>query len=132
MGRGAITRLALSLIDVIPPERREQYVTRLNGLRAYAPELPRGGPVYDNVVQLLKSRRDKTLWNAPQIQTALKERGTEADQKAILNTLNYLERKGRLKRMWRGHYVVHDLGAGFITTKEIPNTDYREDLEDMY
>ena len=127
-----LTDLVRNLIAVLPPERRSAYLKQLNELSIVASPQPRSGTVYGNVVNLLTGN-PKMEWSASKIQEKLDKTGADTDTKSIHNTLNYLAKTGRLKRVARGCYVVRDLGVGLVTDEEIPGLDPNEgDCGDGY
>jgi predicted transcriptional regulator of viral defense system len=122
--------LARNLIAILPPPERAVYSRRLSEMRIKPPSETRGTPTYDNVVALLAHSDVKPV-NVVVVQNELNQRGVVADKKSVHNSLNYLARKGRLKRIARGHYIVRDMGVGVISGDDILGMD--EGMDDsMY
>lgn len=114
-----VKRLATTLetlLDSLPSSERDSYRLRLSKLRSGEAPLAdgRGKEVHNNVIDLLRrtGRRD---WSIPEIQAALSKNGGEAEPKlvkAIYNAVNYLAKKGTLRRVSWGQYVFCETGAG--------------------
>jgi hypothetical protein len=114
-----VKRLASTLellLDELPAAERDDYRRRLAKIRGgdWSLSEGRGTEVHQNVIDLFKrgGRRD---WTVPDIQAALSKAGEETDPrfaKAIYNTLNYLAKKGTIKRVSWGQYIFCDIGAG--------------------
>jgi len=114
-----INRLAATLetlIDGLPAAERDDYRLRLLKLRGG--DLPstdgRGKDVHNNIVDLFK-RTGRKDWTIPEIQAALTKDGQLADPKvvkAIYNAVNYLAKKGMIRRVSWGQYVFSESGAG--------------------
>lgn len=55
--------------------------------------------------------------------------GLGVDPKAVYNTLNYMNKIGKLRRVGRGRYLVVDGGYGFHTTHEVGATEEKIESE---
>lgn len=114
-----ITRLAATLetlLDGLPRAERDDFRLRLARLRTgdLAPTDGRGKDVHNNIIELFK-RTGRKGWTIPDIHAALGNDGEEADPKlvkAIYNAVNYLAKKGTLRRISWGQYVVRETGIG--------------------
>lgn len=121
-----LTKAIESLIETLPADQRPRYLRQLHMDAAQETALSRGGPVFSNVVSLFQSARRRD-WTTEDVQRALAERGLEPDGKTIANTLAYLAKSGKLRRIARGHYVIVEGAfglAGIVTDEEIPGTEY--------
>lgn len=98
------------LIESLTPVERAEYERRRGELRN-SPRPPRGGEVYENVIELFRESGNRE-WTFQEIQSALHERGKSADPKSIYNLINYFTKTGRIQRIARGRYLVRGLGAG--------------------
>lgn len=122
--RGAsLEELARNLFNALPPDRQAEHIPRLRKIAAGKPPSSKGGPVYDNVVELF-ARSTGKQWTASEVQHALSDKGLGAEPKAIYNVLDYLARKGGLRRVSRGRYVVAGLGIGIETGHDLPEVDH--------
>lgn len=112
-----IKRLATTLetlLDGLPAIKRDDYRLRLAKLREIASGEGHGKEVHNNIIGLFKRAGHRDL-SIPEIQTALNKAGEEADPKlvkAIYNALNYLAKKGTIRRVSWGQYVFSESGAG--------------------
>jgi hypothetical protein len=104
------------LLDELPAPERDDYRLRLTQRlgRKGALSDSRGKELYHNVIDLFR-RSGRKDWAVPDIQAALSKDGEGPDQKlakAIYNTVNYLAKKGTIKRVSWGQYVFCEVGAG--------------------
>ncbi len=112
-----VKRLAMTLevlVGDLPLAEQNEYRERLAKLHGGDVADGRGKDVHNNIIDLLK-RTGRKEWTVPEIQTALIEDGTEADPKlvkAIYNAVNYLAKKGTLRRVSWGQYMFSEIGAG--------------------
>jgi hypothetical protein len=65
---------------------------------------PRAGEVLGAVVRLLPQRR--TEWTVEEIKQGIAEQGVPASAKEVYNSLGYLTRKKRIRRVGYGRYLV--------------------------
>lgn len=104
-----LSQLALSLIDMVPPEDRADHRHRVAALRQSSGSASRGATVtYANVVELF-ARQPSREWSASEAHGELVAKGVPTDAEQVHNVFQYLARKGRLERVSRGRYR---LGAG--------------------
>jgi hypothetical protein len=102
-----------TLINVLPSDRKEVFLEKARPFRPTT-FASRGGETYDNVVDLFK-RKKRPFWTASDIHNELSNAGKVAEIQQIHNVLNYLMRKGRLKRVSRGRYFDTESGVGIET-----------------
>lgn len=115
------------LLPLLPDSEREGFQKRFEAIRNGETVETKGGEVYGNVIQLFKYAK-RSEWTLPEIFAALvqlhgPEYGTTPKSKQVYNTVNYLEKVGRLVRVARGKYVVRDWGVGFESAEEIAGAD---------
>lgn len=65
---------------------------------------PRAGNVLDAIVKLLPRKKD---WTAQHLREGVTEKGVSADPKEVYNAIGYLVRKGHMRRIGYGRYVVN-------------------------
>ncbi|MEA2892400.1 MAG: hypothetical protein QOI05_3193 [Bradyrhizobium sp.] len=65
---------------------------------------PRAGDVLDAIVKLLPRKKD---WTAQNLREGVTEKGVSANPKEIYNAIGYLVRKGHMRRIGYGRYVVN-------------------------
>jgi hypothetical protein len=114
-------RVVDTLMNVLPEDRRAVFLERTRPFRPPTPP-SRGGETYDNVVDLF-TRKKRPFWTASDIHDELSNAGKVAEIQQIHNVLNYLMRKGRLKRISRGRYFDTESGAGIETSDELHPDD---------
>lgn len=100
--------IQLLLVGLPEPDRSE-LARKFADIRSGAQS--RGGNVFNNVVALFKRDR-RQEWSIPDIQSALAKSGAPAEPKAVSNTVTYLTKIGRLRRVGRGQYIVEGFGPG--------------------
>jgi hypothetical protein len=104
-----LLRLADALIAVLPLDRRIAYAARTAAFRAIARPGRGSGAVNDNIIAIVTEKEQVT---AADVRNALMHKGMAVDQKQINNSLDYLARSGRLKRIGRGRYEIAGYGVG--------------------
>lgn len=119
-----LTQLVKSLAPLAHSPESRRYIDELQQIVSES-GTGRGGPVYNNVVRLFETD-DREQWTATDIREALIERGNAASTKAIYNCLDYLARKGQLRRIGRGQYVATENGLGFVLDQEIESADQEQ------
>jgi hypothetical protein len=112
-----LVKLAETLLKQIPPDRQPKYRQRVAVLRAPT-RSGRATTTYENVIDLF-TKQPRHEWTASQIQRSLAAKGIAAPPEQIQNVLQYLLRKGRLKRVERGRYYVVGYGLGIETADDI-------------
>ena len=99
----------------LPPEQREQI--KRNLLEDVRPiPTPRGGPVLRLIASTLPRQQQ---WTAKDIREAIQGQRIAASPKQIYNALGYLCRKGHIRQISYGHYVVEGIGAGIVTSDDL-------------
>lgn len=88
---------------------RQEYSRRFEEIHSGTQN--RGGEVFGNVIALFK-HDPRNEWTIGEVQEALEKKGTPPDSKALYNTIAYLAKTGRLRRVSRGRYTLVDIGAG--------------------
>jgi hypothetical protein len=99
------------LLKQLSPADREAYEARFEALKRGERASRRGTQLHENVVMLFERNPQREM-GVGAIQKELERVGfPTADQKAIHNILNYLASSGRLRRVGRGRYLLHEVGA---------------------
>ena len=68
------------------------------------------------VASTLPQRRQ---WTAKGVREAIQVKGITASPKQVYNALGYLRRKGHIKQVSYGHYIVKDIGVGIVTSDDL-------------
>lgn len=108
----SISAAIRQLLDTVP--KRDQ-VAILRDLSSLLPTsvTARAGPVLATVVELFPQRDQ---WSVNEMKKKVKEAGVDASAKEIYNVFGYLKRKGRVKRIGYGQYVLD--GCGLVASDE--------------
>lgn len=114
-------RVVDTLMNVLPPDRMAVFLERMRPFRPATP-VGRGGETYDNVIDLL-TRKKRPFWTASEIHNELTNAGKGVEIQQIHNVLNYLMRRGRLKRITRGRYFDFESGTGIDTSDKLHPDD---------
>lgn len=101
------------LLSALPPDEQERVLREVAEKIPSIPA-PRAGNVLGAVVKLLPRRPQ---WTLDEIKRGVASRGVEATPKEIYNSLGYLVRKGRVRRIGYGQYAVG--GAGIVTSDDL-------------
>ena len=121
-------QLAEALLSSLPPGRVAAYRPRMEALRP-----ARGGrgttTTYDTIIELFANHPPRE-WSASQIHKSLLEKGIAAESEQIHNVLQYLWRKGRLRRAGRGRYWSAEHGVGIETGDDVPEIDDTEPCDE--
>jgi len=116
--------LVKTLLSSLPEAERDLVARELLKVVG-TPDSPKAGDVLSSVVSLMKRRDEFTV---AEVRQHVEDR-VGAAPKEIYNALGYLTRKGRLKRIGYGRYVVD--GIGLSTSDNLGGEmDRHEDLSD--
>lgn len=98
-----------ALVPLLPVEDQQRLADDI--VKAVRP-IPafRSGDVLNSVVRFLPKR---SQWTAKAIREEVAASGVQATSREVFNAIGYLIRKGRVKRMGSGQYLVD--GVGFTT-----------------
>jgi hypothetical protein len=119
-----------TLIAGLARPEQERILTELNKLLRPIPA-PRAGEVLGAIVRLLPRRRD---WTVDDLKRSIDAETVEARPKEIYNALGYLVRKGRIRRVGYGRYIVDGAELTTVDDLGLPSTrhedEYRTDRGD--
>jgi hypothetical protein len=119
-----------TLIAGIPHPEQERVLAELNRLFRPIPT-ERAGDVLSTIVRLLPSRRD---WKVEDLRRSIDAQKVEATPKEVYNALSYLVRKGRVRRIGYGRYIVDGAELTTVDDLGLPSTrhedEYRTDKGD--
>jgi hypothetical protein len=85
----------------------------------------RAGEVLGAVVRLLPAQK---TWTVDQLKQSIADQGLEAPPKEVYNAVSYLARKGHIRRVGYGRYVVE--GVELVTAEDLGGPPSRH--EDGY
>jgi hypothetical protein len=86
---------------------------------------PRAGQLLGTLVRLLPKRRD---WTVSDLRQTIEAEGVQASSKELYNAIGYLNRKGHVRRVGYGRYVVD--GVEVVTADDFGCETARH--EDLY
>jgi len=119
-----ISSLVKRLINELPPDEQERLLNEITEKLRPIPA-PRAGDVLSAIVRLLPRRRD---WTMEELKQGVSQRGIEASPKEVHNAVGYLVRKGRMRRVGYGRYVLD--GVELVTSEDLGGESSRH--EDGY
>jgi hypothetical protein len=138
-----ISVIKVMISDLPPPEQEQRMVSVIKGLirgvsdsererlLAHITEMlrpipaSRGGEVYRTIVRLLPKQKS---WTVEHLKQRIEAHGVEASAKAVYNALGHLTRKGRIRRVGYGRYLVD--GVEVIASDDFGGPSCRH--EDAY
>jgi hypothetical protein len=103
----------LSLFAILSTEDQERIFKQIKTI-VRPIQAPRAGEVLGAIVRLLPRRKS---WAMPDIKGGIAREGVQASPKEIYNAIGYLTRKGRIKRVGYGRYIID--GAMLETLEDI-------------
>jgi hypothetical protein len=112
------------ILEMLAPADRERALAAITEAIRPIPA-PRAGEVLGEIVRLLPSRRE---WTVENIKREIAARGIGASAKEIYNSLGYLVRKGRIRRVGYGRYLIE--GVGLLETADELGVEPARDEED--
>ena len=110
------------LLSTLSPDVQDRVLTEwLAELRPIS--TPRAGDVLGTIVRLLPRQKD---WTVDDLKKRIVEAGVGASSKEVYNAVGYLTRKGHIRRVGYGRYVVD--GMEVITSDDFggPNTRHED------
>ncbi len=115
----AIIQAISMLLETLSPAEREHV------LRAVRPATtPRAGEVLDTVIRLLPR---ETAWTVSKVRQDVAAAGIEATAKEVYNAVGYLARRGHVRRLGYGRYVV--MGVGIVTADDLGGEPARDEYD---
>ena len=119
-----ISSLIKTLIRELPADERDKLFAEITEM-LHPISAPKAGAVLGTIVRLLPKQRD---WTVQDLKRDVTARGVEASPKEIHNALGYLTRKGQIRRVAYGRYVVE--GVEVVTSDDLGGASSRH--EDAY
>jgi hypothetical protein len=112
-----------TLIAGLPHSEQERVLTELDKLIRPI-HAPRAGDVLSAVVRLLPTRRD---WKVEDLRRSIEAEQVEAAPKEVYNALSYLARKGRVRRVGYGRYIVDGAEVATVDDLGLPSTRHEDE-----
>lgn len=109
----AIAAAIETLIDGLSPTEKELILRKITEKLRPIP-VPQAGDVLGIVVQFIPRDRQ---WSVSELKKQIEAGGGEIAAKAIHNALGYLTRKGHIKRLGYGRYIID--GMPVVTADEV-------------
>ena len=113
-----------TLVSGLSPDDRSRLLREITEIVVPIPA-PRAGEVLGAIIRLLPSRK---AWTIEELKQCVAERGVEAEAKEVYNAVGYLARKGHIRRVGYGRYVVD--GVEVVTSEDLGGPSSRN--EDGY
>lgn len=101
------------LIDTLEPDDRHRVLAELTEMLKPISS-PRAGDVLGAIVRILPRQKS---WTVAALKGVVEEQGIEASSKEVYNAVGYLTRRGRIKRIGYGRYVVD--GVEVVTSDDL-------------
>jgi hypothetical protein len=111
------------LLSTLSPDDQERVLDEITQVLRPIPA-PRAGAVLGAVVQLLPRR---TEWTVQDLKQEIAARGVDATPKEVYNSLGYLTRQKRIRRVGYGRYLVDD---GLLITADDLGLEPARDEDD--
>lgn len=92
--------------------------------KSYGPVAPKAGDVLGAIVRLIP--QDRT-WTIEELKQSVNEKRVNASAKEVYNAIGYLKRRGHVKRVAYGRYIVD--GIEFVTTDDFGCENVRHEDE---
>jgi hypothetical protein len=112
-----------TLIAGLPHPEQERVLVELNRLFRPIPT-GRAGDVLSAIVRLLPSRPD---WKVEDLRRSVDAQNVEATPKEVYNALSYLARKGRIRRVGYGRYIVDGAELTTVDDLGLPSTRHEDE-----
>jgi hypothetical protein len=94
--------IGMSVFDALSAEDRQDVLDKLIEMFRPIPA-PRAGDVLEAIVRLLPRKSD---WTVNDLKEEVSAKGVSASPKEVYNAIGYLTRKGHIRRIGYGRYVV--------------------------
>jgi hypothetical protein len=117
----AIEKAIKVLLNSLSPSEQEHVLQNITDASCLIPA-PRAGEVLGTVVRLLPR---KSEWTVEDIKHQIEAEGVKAGAKEVYNALGYLTRKGHVRRIGYGRYVID--GVVMTTTEDLGGEPARYD-----
>ncbi|WP_315729005.1 hypothetical protein [Bradyrhizobium sp. SZCCHNS2015] len=114
--RARIEKIALGILnstfEALSEDDRQDVLDKLTELLRPIPA-PRAGDVLGAIVKVLPLRKQ---WTVQHLREEVAEKGVSANPKEVYNAIGYLVRKGHMRRIGYGRYLVD--GGGVVVASD--------------
>jgi hypothetical protein len=111
------------LVCVLSPADRARVLREITEIIRPIP-VARAGKVLGAIVRILPAQK---RWTVDQLKQSIADQGIEAPPKEVYNAVGYLVRKGHIRRVGYGRYIVE--GIEVVTSEDLgaPSSRYEDD-----
>lgn len=113
-----------TLVEGLSPEERARVLSEITEIIRPI-SAPRAGEILGKIIKLLPRQKN---WTVEELKQQVAEEGIEAEPKEVYNAVSYLARKGHIRRIGYGRYVVD--GVEIVTAEDLGGPSSRH--EDGY
>ena len=118
----AVMKAVMTLLDTLPEARRQIVMQKLSS--SAKPIAARKASDMMGIV--LSFIKQKQSWSVSQIKKEILQQHSNTDPKEIYNTVNYLAKSGRIRRVGYGKYVIDGnlvVSSDALGENPFPNDD---------
>lgn len=98
----AVMKAVLTLLDTLPEARRQMVLQKL-AASSKPVSTRKSNETMGIVLDFIRGKRN---WSISEVKEEILQHHAETDPKEIYNTINYLAKTGRIKRIGHGKYMV--------------------------
>jgi hypothetical protein len=126
--RGVIDSIK-ALLALLPPDERELAILEISEMLKPFPQA-KAERVLGKILQFPRD----TAWSVEELKGKIAECGIEAKPKEVYNAVTYLARKGHIRRVGYGRYVVDGIGFEIDTADDLggPNIRHEDEYRTSY
>lgn len=117
----AVMKAVLTLLDTLPEARRQLVLHKLSASSKPISSRKSG----ETMCIVLDFIRNRPTWSVNEIKKEILEQHSDTNPKEIYNTINYLAKTGRIKRVGYGRYMVD--GNLIVSSDAFGDEPFRDD-----
>lgn len=107
------------LLQQLSEDERNSFIRSLSR-ELPATGTPKAGDILDAISRTIEAARgERQHWSAADLKKVVVDQGIPAKPKEIYNAISYLARRGRIRQVGYGQYVLMDYGAGLVTPDDV-------------
>lgn len=118
----AVMRAVMTLLDTLPEARRQTVLQRLSA-SARPVAFRKSSDMMGIVLDFIKGKKS---WTVGQIKDEILQQHTDVNPKDVYNTVNYLAKSGRIRRIGHGKYMIDGnlvISSDQLGENPFPNDD---------